>query len=109
MGSLKIDLLGTSFTIKASEDDVYLKKLLGYYSKLVDQIRSSGILHDRLQISVLAGIMLCDELYKEKSEKMHGVKESPADFSSVILDKDESDRAERIAIDLIDKINKALT
>jgi cell division protein ZapA len=108
MGALKIDLLGTSFTIKASEDDLYLKKLLGYYTKLIDQIRSSGILKDKLQMSILAGIMLCDELYKEKSEKTQIHLNPPADSSSVILDKDESDRAEQIAIDLIEKINKVL-
>ena len=43
MGTLKIELLGTSFSIKASEDDDYLKKLLGYYKNIVDEIQKSGM------------------------------------------------------------------
>ena len=70
MGTLKIELLGTSFSIKASEDDDYLKKLLGYYKNIVDEIQKSGMLKSELHISILAGIMLCDELYKEKAEKL---------------------------------------
>lgn len=109
MGSLKIDLLNTSFTIKANEDDSYLLKLLGYYQKLIEQIQKSGILQDKLQISILAGIMLCDELYKEKSENAQKTKNIADEFSSVILDKEESDRAEKIAINLIEEIEKALS
>ena len=67
MGTLKIELLGTSFSIKASEDDDYLKKLLGYYKNIVDEIQKSGMLKSELHISILAGIMLCDELYKKRS------------------------------------------
>ena len=38
MGKLQINLLGTSFTIQANEDEEYLKKLLGYYSRIVDDV-----------------------------------------------------------------------
>ncbi len=68
MGKLQINILGTSFSIKASEDDEYLNKLSGYYTKLVDEIQKSGMLKSGLDISILAGIMLCDELYKEKAK-----------------------------------------
>ena len=68
MGTLKIELLGTSFSIKASEDDDYLKKLLGYYKNIVDEIQKSGMLKSELHISILAGIMLCDELYKKNQK-----------------------------------------
>ncbi len=43
MGTLKIELLGTSFSIKASEDDDYLKKLLGYYKNIVDEIQKRNV------------------------------------------------------------------
>ena len=68
MGSLKIDVFNSSFTINATEDDAYLQKLLGYYKKIISQIQKSGSLSNPVQISALAGIMLCDELYKEKSK-----------------------------------------
>lgn len=61
-------MLGTSFSIKANEDEEYLKKLLKYYTQITDLITKNGTLNNQ-QISILAGIMLCDELYKEKSSK----------------------------------------
>ena len=37
-GTLQIDLLGTSFSIKADEDTSYLEQILGYYKRIVNQI-----------------------------------------------------------------------
>ena len=71
MGTLQIDVLGTSFSIRASEDSDYLNKLLGYYKRIVTQIENAGNLKDSTQIAVLAGIMLCDEVYKEKYEQLN--------------------------------------
>ena len=42
MGTLQIDVLGTSFSIRASEDSDYLNKLLGYYKRIVTQIENAG-------------------------------------------------------------------
>jgi len=51
MGTLQIDVLGTSFSIKASEDEEYLKKLLGYYKKIVEEIQKSGMMNKEIHIS----------------------------------------------------------
>ena len=50
MGSLQIDVLGTSFSIKANEDDEYLSKLLGYYTKIVEEIQKSGMMKNDMHI-----------------------------------------------------------
>ena len=97
MGTLKIELLGTSFSIKASEDDDYLKKLLGYYKNIVDEIQKSGMLKSELHISILAGIMLCDELYKEKSKSAVSQKPSPS-----------NEKAENLASEMIKKLDQVL-
>ena len=97
MGTLKIELLGTSFSIKASEDDDYLKKLLGYYKNIVDEIQKSGMLKSELHISILAGIMLCDELYKEKSKSAVYQKPSPS-----------NEKAEKLASEMIKKLDQVL-
>ena len=68
MGKLQIDVLGSSFAIEAKEDDTYLKKLLSYYAEMTAQIEKRGHLKNPLQVSILSGIMLCDELYREKSK-----------------------------------------
>ena len=84
-GTLQIDLLGTSFSIKADEDTAYLEKILGYYKRIVSQIEAGGALSDPLKISILAGIMLSDELYNTTDEE-----------------------ADRITKNLIEKIDRAL-
>lgn len=100
MGTLQIDLLGTSFSIKATEDDEYLEKLLGYYKKIIDEIQKSGMLKETLHVSILAGIMLCDELYKEKSRK--SLSQDPLALQN------SNEKAEKLTAEMIKKLDKAL-
>ena len=66
MGTLQIDILGTTFTINAKEDSDYLNQLLIYYKQILKQIDLYAETQEPIQTAILAGIMLCDELYKEK-------------------------------------------
>lgn len=99
MGSLQIDALGASFAIQANEDSAYLKKLLDYYKRIAEQIENSGSLQNSLQVAILTGITLCDELYKEKSKKQQIAQQ---------LTMDDDSEAERLTIEMIKKIDKAL-
>ena len=100
MGSLQIDVLGTSFSIKANEDDEYLSKLLGYYTKIVEEIQKSGMMKNDMHVSILAGIMLCDELYKEKSKT--------ARFSQSMTTDSDSE-ASKLAEDMIRQLDAAIS
>ena len=101
MGKLKIDLLGTSFTIQANEETEYLEKLLGYYKRITDDVQKIDTVKTPLQISILSGIMLCDELYKEKTNKLSSELNNQSDNSS-------TSELEKRTIDMIEKINKVL-
>jgi len=68
MGSLQIDVLGASFAIKANEESAYLEKLLGYYKRITEEIKKTGGLSKPVEIAIMSGITLVDELYKEKSK-----------------------------------------
>ena len=70
MGKLQIELLGASFSAQASEDDAYLAKLLSYYKEITESIKNSSGVKDSLKISILSGIALVDELYKEKQKSI---------------------------------------
>jgi len=105
MGKLQINLLGTAFTIQANEDEEYLKKLLGYYSRIVQDVSQIDSIKTPLQTSILAGIMLCDEVYKEKSSSIERQKNNPQGAS---ISKEEDEELERRTISMIDKINKVL-
>lgn len=99
-GTLQIDLLGTSFSIKADEDTSYLEKILGYYKRIVNQIEAGGALTDPLKISILAGIMLSDELYKSKGRSLK--------FQAALENNSTDEEADRITKTLIEKIDKVL-
>jgi len=102
MGLLQINVLGSSFAIQAKEDDEYLNRLLNYYKQITSEIQKSDNLKEPKQTAILAGILLCDELYKEK--------EKNAKLNKQISSKESSDDGDinRIAGDLISKIEKVL-
>jgi mannose-6-phosphate isomerase len=61
---LRLEILGTAFSITADEEAAYLEKLLlDYYHKIEDVQKSTG-LKDPLKIAILTGYVLCDELHK---------------------------------------------
>ena len=101
MGKLKVDLLGTSFTIQANEETEYLEKLLGYYKRITDDVQKIDTVKTPLQISILSGIMLCDELYKEKTNKLSSELNNQSDNSS-------TSELEKRTKQISKKINKIL-
>lgn len=100
MGTLQIDVLGTSFAIQAKEKDEYLETLLKYFKQMVRQVETSADLKDPLKVSILAGIMLCDELYKEKVKNQKNPLKPHYN--------EELQEAERIAMRMIENIDKVL-
>ncbi len=99
MGKLQIDLLGASFSAQASEDNCYLEKLLSYYKEITESIKNSSGVEDPLKISILSGIALVDELYKEKQKSISLSKSIPTE---------DDEKAEKIAQNIIERINGAL-
>ena len=99
MGKLVIDVLGTSFSAQADEDDEYLENLSSYYKEITSTIKKSTNLQDPMKISILAGITLVDELYKEKQKNF---------ILSSNLDNSELRQAEIITQSLIEKIDGVL-
>ena len=98
MGSLQIDVLGASFAIKANEESAYLEKLLGYYKRITEEIKKTGGLSKPVEIAIMSGITLVDELYKEKSKNaklLNGTQSA------------DDEKAERLTLSMIDRIDKA--
>ncbi|MFA6507580.1 MAG: cell division protein ZapA [Treponemataceae bacterium] len=89
---LRIDLLGTSFSIKSDQDQAYLRKLLDRYKQVVENTRKGIGLQDPLKIAILAGIVLCDEIDKNRQQ-------------TGLFDGAES---ERITMDLIARIDEVI-
>ena len=106
MGRLKIEMLGTSFTIQANEDNQYLEKLLGYYQRITDDVKRIDSIKSPLQVAILSGIMICDELYKEKQNKI--ALENGESVAQISENSIHSDEIQRITLEMIKKIDKDL-
>lgn len=63
---MRIDLLGTSFTIQSDEDPAYVRNLVGYYRDKLTEVRESVSTNDDLKIAILGALTVVDELFKER-------------------------------------------
>lgn len=95
-GTLQIDLLGTSFVIQSDETSEYLTSVYNQYKRTIKQIEAKSGITDQLKIAIIAGILLTDELYKEKTKH--------TDQSTVM----ELVEAEKIALNMISRIDKVI-
>jgi cell division protein ZapA (FtsZ GTPase activity inhibitor) len=87
--SLRIDILGTSFSISAEEDPVYLENLLTRYYMSVENTRKITGLSDPLKLAIMTGFLLCDDIQKSRESA-------------------ESREAEQIFLDINTRIDEAL-
>jgi len=88
---LGLDILGTSFSITADEDEAYLQQVFSQYSAAVENTQSISGINDPLNIAVLTGFMLCDEINKIKRQF-----------------EDEAEEVEERTLRLISKLENAL-
>lgn len=63
---MRIELLGSAFTIQSDEDPAYLQSVVDYYSHKVEEVSRSVATSDPLKISILAGILAADEYLKAR-------------------------------------------
>ena len=105
MADIQINVLGTSFTLRAQEDLPYLEKIRDYYSNVCNEIQKNDHIQDQKQAAVLAGILIADELYKEKQKAIEakGAQSQPCD------DPLEELEADRLTKSMIEKIDRALS
>ena len=66
--SLHFKLLGTSFTIAADEDSLYLESLLSKYKNILENTKDATGVDDPLKLAILTGFLLCDEIEKMKHQ-----------------------------------------
>ena len=99
MGQIQVNILGTSFKLQADEDTQFLTKLLDYYEKIVNKVSQVDSAKNNLQISIVSGLLLCEELFKEKANKLVScintfVSEKGIKYTPTIEEKKESERKE---------------
>jgi len=65
---LHLDILGTSFDITVNEDKTYLDKVLSQYRAAVENTQNISGIKEPLNIAVLTGFLLCDEINRIKQQ-----------------------------------------
>ncbi|MBI9103406.1 MAG: cell division protein ZapA [Spirochaetales bacterium] len=96
-----INLLGTRFSIETDEKPEYLQSLIENLDKRLSQLGSSTGLQNPLKLSLLAGILLEDELLKcmKSRNRQESIgPEKTEDFKE----------AERLTLHILKKIDKTL-
>jgi cell division protein ZapA len=93
---LNIDKLGSSFTIRSSEDPEYLEQVVWYLENKIKDTQKKVPVTDPLKIAILSGFFLVDELMKEKMKK-------GLPYSITAQDADEIGKITEDLIELIDR------
>jgi cell division protein ZapA len=106
MAVIQINVLGTSFALKADEELPYLEKIREYYKNVCDEIQKNDGIQDQKQTAVLAGILIADELFKEKQKALEA--KNAAQKRAAESDPLEDLEAARLAKSMIEKIDRAL-
>jgi cell division protein ZapA (FtsZ GTPase activity inhibitor) len=99
VNDLRLKILGSSFTITADEDPEYLEEIFRRYSEAVETTKKTTGLTDPIKIAILTGFLLSDEIFRLKK---HAAPSQP------LRNGGETEEAERLAMDLIARIDEAL-
>ena len=83
-GRLQIDLLGTSFALAADQPAEYLQSIYNHYKKVVSEVQQTSGVNDSLRVAIIAGILLSDELSKERLNPQGTL---PQDEAEVLIEQ----------------------
>jgi cell division protein ZapA len=64
--TVRIEMLGTSFTIQTDESREYIDSILAYLHGKIDTVVTASRVEDPLKAAILAGVYLVDELFRER-------------------------------------------
>ncbi len=65
-GVLQIDVLGTSFALQTDETSQYLDVLYNHFRIMLKHVENVTGSTDSLKTAIVAGILITDELFKER-------------------------------------------
>ncbi|RKX78664.1 MAG: cell division protein ZapA [Spirochaetes bacterium] len=79
--TIRIQFLGASFTIQSDEDQEYMNRVLSYFKENVDKIQRTLNVKDPLKSSILSGLFITDELFKERERTRDRLKFNIEEYS----------------------------
>ena len=97
---LRLDILGTSFSIKSRDNIENLSEIAEYLRFKIDEVTEGSRLSDPLKISLLTSLNLVDELFKLKRVLYQENNEEQASPETI--------EAERITRRLLKRVEESL-
>ena len=94
---IKLDILGTVFTIQSEENPEYLEGVINYLKAKVNEVKAGFGITDPLKLSLISALNVVDELLKERKRK-DSISEVTPDFLAM----------EQITERLIKRIDESL-
>ncbi len=104
MNTVRVDVLGNSFSVQTDEDPAYFATLLEHFRGLIDEVAAQTKAKDPLRLATLAALLMADELFKAREARADRADSDPAGQSPVAAEEE----AERIALRLIADIEEKL-
>ncbi|MDR2953193.1 MAG: cell division protein ZapA [Treponema sp.] len=93
---LSLDILGTSFSIMADEDEAYLREILSQYRTAIENTQSISGITNPLNVAVLTGFLLCDEINKMKIDREGESQELEKRTQNLIAKLDQALKSEEL-------------
>ncbi len=84
---MKIDILGSSFTVHTDEEPEYLSRIVDYYKQKILEIKKNAPAADSLKTAILTGIIIADELFKERERPKSSMTPEEAEEASAIAER----------------------
>ncbi len=66
---LRIEVLGTSFTIQSDETPEHLARLSSYVKAKIEEVKTRYAFADPLTIAILAALNIADDLFKSREAR----------------------------------------
>jgi len=85
VNELALNFLGTSFKITTDAEEEYLEKVLSQYRAAITQTQNISGISDPLNIAILTGFMLCDEINRLKQKMEREAEETSGEQDDAAL------------------------
>ncbi|NLJ46424.1 MAG: cell division protein ZapA [Treponema sp.] len=67
--TLRIELLGASFTIQTDESREYMDAILAHIRRRTEEVQRTTRVTDPLKTSILTSVYIVDELFRERAHR----------------------------------------
>jgi cell division protein ZapA len=83
---LKIEILGTTFTVQSTADPDYLADITAYVREKIEEVKQHYTFADPLKISLIAALNMADDLFKEREGRSPGLRGEISQAAQRLID-----------------------